>query len=154
MSIQLDTWAWVTSGWNCTPRWRPTVNACTPTSSRASTRGIGRWVEAVVVPLHPRAVEHDPVEVGVQRMPAHLVGVGTHDAASERGRQRLSTEADAEDGYISGVGPTQEVELVTDPGADPRRVVDRVGGAHRHDQVVVGRLTEVGPTGGVADLAS
>ena len=31
-------------------------------------------------------------------------------------------------------------------------VVDRVGRAHRHDQVVVGRLTEVGPAGGVADF--
>ena len=127
----------MTSGWNCTPRLRPTVNACTHRSSAASTRGRDGWLDAVVVPLHPRARRADrttspssgcqpicgrsarttcpPWAVASAWAPKQIPSTGT-SAASARRRKSSSSAIHAE----------------------RRRLVHRADRTHRDDDVVVG----------------
>ena len=135
--------AGVSSGWNCKPIERPSTNACDATPVVANLARTGRQLPPILMQLKPRP---DFDEVGLARLdkrPAQLRLTTEFDRPTERGRQRLAAEADAEHRNAAVMRSSQETQLVGHPRPDRRRVVHRPRRAKRNDDVVIEGIRKI-----------
>ncbi len=104
--------------------------------------GAGRDGEAVDVPGEPRSGHDDLGGQGFQLDPADLVAGRLLHRSTERGRQRLTSEAEAEDRHTMAVGGAQAIEFTVDPRTDRLTVVHTLNRPEGEDEIELGGIGE------------
>ena len=116
----------VTSGWNCTPRWRPWRNAGRADLAAGQLARPGRHAQLLVVPVKPRP-GRDPVGAPDSSNQPICGAARGHHLAAERDRQRLAAEAQPEHRHVGGDRLAQQRDLA-------RRPTERLGVGGRRSE--------------------